>query len=109
MLEIKYISVGATAVLIILLILLELRFPARAYDAGLKKRSYITNFLIFIFNNAVSIGLQASIVFTIVSMSTPSVDYFSALPFWLQGVSGVIILDFGIWVWHMLNHKISVL
>ena len=105
--EISYVVI--TVVLTVLLVALELFVPAREYSKNEKKNSYITNFFIFGANNVVAFLLQISVVFTLVILWSPSSTYFMMLPMWAQGLLGVIILDFSIWTWHMLNHKIPVL
>jgi len=98
-----------TAVLLMTLILLELLAPARAYQRTQKVNSYITNTLIFISNNIVTVALQVSAVFAIVLTWSSSADYFQSFPIWVQLVAGVLILDLSIWLWHRLNHIIPFL
>lgn len=107
--NIEIMYVASTVVLAILLVTLELLFPARDYTKKNIKNSYITNLLIFGSNNVITIALQVSAVFAVVLLWSPSSSYFMTMPVWLQGMLGVLILDFSIWVWHMLNHKIPVL
>jgi len=107
--EYKLTFIGLTVTLLILLVITELIFPARKYDHTNKKSSYLTNILLFGFNNAATILLQVSAVFTIVLLYSPTADFFTLLPIWTQVILGVLILDFGIWVWHLLNHKIPIL
>ena len=105
--EISYVAI--TVFLTVILIALELFIPAREYAKEEKKNSYITNVLIFGVNNVVTFLLQISAVFTLVVLWSPSSSYFMTLPLWAQGMLGVLILDFSIWTWHMLNHKIPML
>jgi len=93
----------------IVLIIFELYKPARVYESSEKKDSYITNFLLFLCNNAVTFLLQVAVVFSIASAYSPNAYLFTLLPVTLQVFLGIIILDVSIWVWHFLNHKINFL
>jgi sterol desaturase/sphingolipid hydroxylase (fatty acid hydroxylase superfamily) len=55
-------------------------------------------------NNVITFLLQISAVFAVVLSYSPSSSYFISLPIVAQALLGVLILDFGIWVWHRLNH-----
>ena len=101
--------VAVTAVLAVTLIVFELYAPARKYERGIMVRSYVTNLLLFGANNLFSLALHISSVFLIVVLWSPTGGIFTALPLWMQGVFGVVILDASIWLWHMLNHKVSML
>jgi len=109
MIDLKFIFVGVSSVLLLLLLHWEWYLPERVYDRGLKKRSYFTNGILFIINNAVTISFQVSSVFALVLAYSPAASYFALLPFRIQVVAGVIILDWGIWIWHLLNHHVSFL
>ncbi len=107
--EIKLIFVGITIFLTLLLVALELLFPAREYRVATKKQSYFTNLMVFAFNNVITIALQISAVFALVLLYSPSASYFATLPIWVQGILGILLLDFGIWLWHLLSHKVPFL
>jgi len=107
--NIEMTYVGITATLAVILVALELFAPARTYLKSEKTNSYITNLLIFGSNNVVTFALQISAVFTVVMLWSPSSSFFESFPLWVQGAIGVLLLDFLIWVWHMLNHRLPFL
>ena len=96
-----------TVLVAVCLIVLELAKPARVYEEKMKKLSYFTNGVIFVFNNIITFFLNISIVYIFVSDHTYS--YFSYLDSAVALILGIIILDFSIYIWHRLNHKISFL
>ena len=98
-----------TAFLFICMVFYELYNPARKYPTEIKKRSYITNVLLFVLNNIIIFLSQLSTVMAIFLSYSPTTSFFSSLPILVQIIYGVILLDFFIWVWHVLNHKISLL
>ena len=101
--------IAVTVILTVLLIATELLSPAREYGHVSKKKSYLTNIFVFGFNNIITILLQVTAVFAIVLTYSPTASYFVLLPIWAQVILGILILDFGIWAWHVLNHKVPFL
>jgi sterol desaturase/sphingolipid hydroxylase (fatty acid hydroxylase superfamily) len=107
--EYKITFIAVTVILTIILITIEILFPARTYEKPAKQNSYLTNLLLFGFNNTITILLQVSAVFAIVLTYSPTAGFFTLIPIWMQVILGILILDFSIWVWHVLNHRIPLL
>jgi len=85
--------------------LLELLFPARVYDQGLKKSAYITNGLVFIFNTIIMFSLSVAAVWLLVqAFAHGYLDFFWDINLILTFVVGFLILEIAIWYWHRLNH-----
>jgi len=95
-------------VLMIVLVLLETYFPEREYTAKLKGRAYLTNLLVFGFNNSIFIAFNIASV-SLIAYSYRLHNSFDLLPVWGQAILGVLLLDFFIWLWHLSNHKIDFL
>ena len=106
--DVELLLMGTTGVLFIIFLLWELYLPARVYTKASKVNSYFTNAGVFIFNNVVTYGLSISLVFVAVS-SLSIHGLFGVLPLWAQYVVGIVLLDFFIWFWHMINHKVPLL
>ncbi len=103
-----FILLTIGALLLVVLLFSELYKPARSYATGIKKRSYITNTLLFLFNNIVLYAFQLSVVFLLVSTYSKSWGLNNA-PLWVQLILGILFLDLSIWLWHLLNHKYNFL
>ncbi|MFT5036934.1 MAG: sterol desaturase/sphingolipid hydroxylase (fatty acid hydroxylase superfamily) [Candidatus Azotimanducaceae bacterium] len=97
-----------SGVLLTVLVISELYYPARTYESALKGRSYFTNAIVFVFNNIVLFAFQASAVYVLAN-SNRLYSFFDVFPVWIQVVLGIVLLDFMIWVWHVSNHKILIL
>ena len=95
-------------VLMIGLVLAETFFPEREYDSKLKGRAYLTNLLVFGFNNMILLAFNITSVY-LIAYSYRFYNSFDLLPIWGQAVLGVLLLDFAIWLWHYFNHKIDFL
>lgn len=101
-----YVIIKAIGILLFLVLLgVELYKPARHYSKDAKKVSYITNIALFAFNNATLFILQVTSVFMIVYTFQVQ-TIVSVLPYILQLLIGVLILDFFIWLWHVINHRV---
>ena len=94
--------------LMLILIALETLFPEREYDSKLKGRAYLTNLLVFSFNNIIFIAFNVTAVY-VIAYSYRLHHTFDLLPFWGQAILGFLLLDFFIWLWHYANHRIDFL
>ncbi len=104
----KLYLVAFTVSLFVILLAIELYFPARKYDQSIKKHSYLTNLLLFIFNNVVVFLFQVSAV-TALAYTYRLNTLFDLFPVWLQITSGILLLDLFVWGWHLVNHKVNFL
>ena len=95
-------------VLLGLLIVWELKFPEVEIENNVKKRSYLTNTLILLTNNAVFFAFSVTTIYT-VAYSYRLHDWWEYLPMLGQVVGGVIVLDFVVWLWHWLSHNNNLL
>lgn len=89
-------------------ILLELWKPERKYLKEIKKNSYVTNIELFVFNNVITYFAGLSAVYLLVHNFSLH-QSFQQIPVWGQYVVGIVLLDFIIWIWHLVNHKITFL
>lgn len=99
--------ITTTVILATILLTLELLYPARVYVEKVKKFSYLTNGLLFIFNNVINFFLKISVVYLFISNHVYS--YFVHFNPFTSVLIGILILDFSIYIWHRLNHKIPFL
>lgn len=104
--KIYLLAVGL--ILVGILLILENYFPEREYDSKLKGRAYLTNLLLFGFNNLIFIAFNITSVY-LVAYSYRLHHTFDLLPLWGQAILGILLLDFFIWLWHISNHKINFL
>ncbi len=104
--ELQYIIIGS--ILLTVLVILELVYPARTYDQPIRIRSYRTNTFLFLFNNLIFFGANITLIYGIVYEKSIMHILDSVGSAW-QFVLGILILDFVTWVWHMLNHRINFL
>ncbi len=104
----KLYLAGVGLILIIILMLLENFFPEREYDSRLKGRAYFTNTALFIFNNLILTTFNITAVY-LLAYDNRLHNTFDLLPIWGQAILGVLLLDFFIWLWHLVNHKVDFL
>lgn len=95
-------------VLMLVLVAFETYFPERVYEQKLRGRAYLTNLLIFGFNNVLFVAFNITSVY-LLAYNNRLFHGFETLPLWGQAILGVLMLDFFIWLWHLSNHKINVL
>jgi len=96
--------------IVFLFIALEIFFPKRKFSTKLKLNFYLTDGFIVIFNNILFLGFSVSSLYQM-SENFFSLKLLSDLDydniFVVLGV--LILLDFLIYFWHSLNHKVSFL
>jgi sterol desaturase/sphingolipid hydroxylase (fatty acid hydroxylase superfamily) len=102
-----YLSIIGAA-LMLFLVILETFFPERHYDKKLKGRAYITNILLFGFNNIIFIAFNVTSVY-LIAYTYRLHNTFDNIPLWGQAILGILLLDLFIWLWHVSNHKINFL
>lgn len=89
-------------------LLLELRFSYRASSFSKLKR-WLTNLPLSIINGTVyHFIFFAAIMGLLERVSPDNLGLFNALgfSFWLKVVLGILVLDFVIYMWHLINHEI---
>jgi len=87
---------------------LEWRFSYRPPSVS-KARRWLTNLPLAMFNGAVyALIFGGAIALLLQRAAEQQLGLLNAwpLPGWLQLVAGVLILDFFIWLWHLLNHVV---
>lgn len=96
---------------LVVLLLLELRLSYRPSSVP-KTRRWLTNLPLALFNSGIYLlvfgGLIAAALLLVQEQGVGLLNAFS-LPFWLQLLLGVVILDFFLWLWHLLNHEVPLL
>ncbi len=113
------IRFGAFAAVLLVMGLLELQFPKRAL-LHVKGRRWMTNLAVIGASVAVVRGLALlANVIAVPLVALAAAEYAEArgwgvlnhiaLPTWLELLLVVIVLDFAIWVQHVLSHRIPVL
>jgi sterol desaturase/sphingolipid hydroxylase (fatty acid hydroxylase superfamily) len=105
--------IGSTilAILFIILFLLESKFQLRKTVAGRRKRA-ITNFIVSIpaFTLLRILFIPAMVWLAYQNETLHfGVNYFFNLPPLLEGLIAFLVLDYGNFLWHILNHKIPLL
>lgn len=96
---------------VLLFLGLELRFSYRPPSVA-KGRRWLTNLPLAIFNGAVYVLVFAGAIgATLLLVEQQGLGLLKAypLPFWLQVLLGILLLDFFIWLWHLLNHEVPLL
>jgi sterol desaturase/sphingolipid hydroxylase (fatty acid hydroxylase superfamily) len=92
-------------------LLLELRFAYR--QPGVSKLTrWLTNLPLSIVNGVLyHLVYSAAIISLLLTVQTQKLGLLTgtALPYWLQIVLGICILDFFIYIWHLLNHEVPLL
>ena len=92
-------------------LLLELRFSYRP-DTVSKRRRWLANLPLSILNGIAYHGLFAGAI-TLLLVHTVRNEQgllnLVAMPGWLKVGLGVLLLDFSIWLWHLLNHVVPLL
>lgn len=98
-------------VLFILLLVLQYKRPLRRWVQKLRRR-YLTNFGVAVPTFAVLrfilIPAEVAVAFWASQHEFGLLNLFSLSP-WLQGVLAFLLLDYLLYVWHWLNHKIPFL
>ncbi|MDZ7641574.1 MAG: sterol desaturase family protein [Desulfurivibrio sp.] len=90
---------------------LELTFSYRRPSVS-KARRWLTNLPLMMLNGSLYLLLfGSSIAFLLHQTAKQQLGLLNAwpLPAWLQLIAGVLILDFFIWLWHLLNHVVPLL
>ncbi|MFH7326678.1 sterol desaturase family protein [Desulfurivibrio sp. C05AmB] len=92
-------------------LLLELRLSYRPPSVP-KARRWLTNLPLALVNSGIYLlvfsGLIAATLFLVEDQGVGLLNAYP-LPFWLQLLLGVVILDFFLWLWHLLNHEVPLL
>lgn len=96
---------------VVLFLLLELKFSYREPSVSKLKR-WITNLPLSVVNGVVYHFIYVGAIIGLLSLSESQdiglLNSFS-MPYWLQLVLGVLILDFSIYLWHLLTHMVPVI
>jgi sterol desaturase/sphingolipid hydroxylase (fatty acid hydroxylase superfamily) len=93
---------------IVVFLLLELKFSYRSPSVS-KFRRWLANLPLSIVNGVVYHACYFSVLMGVLVLSADKdlglLNAFS-LPMWLKTVLGILILDFFIYIWHLLNHVV---
>ncbi len=91
-----------------LFLLLELRFSYRQASVP-KLNRWLANLPLSIVNGVIYHAIYYSVLVTIMvraeSQQTGLLQIV-AIPYWMQIAAGILILDFVIYIWHLLNHVV---
>lgn len=96
---------------VVFYLVLELRWSYRAPSVS-KLRRWLTNLPLSVVNGVVyHLVYGATLVALMAAAETNNLGLLNAvaMPGWLRIALGVIILDFFIWLWHLLTHTVPVL
>lgn len=77
-----------------------------------KSRRWLTNISLSIFNSSIYHLLYSAVILTLlqwVALNNWGVLNLFDLPFWIKSLSGLLVLDFTIYLWHVMNHRIPFL
>jgi sterol desaturase/sphingolipid hydroxylase (fatty acid hydroxylase superfamily) len=92
-------------------LLLELPFSYRPSSVS-RSRRWLTNLPLAMFNGTIYLLVfSGMIAATLLLVEGQGLGLLNAwfMPVWMQLVAGVLILDFSIWLWHLLNHEVPLL
>jgi len=96
---------------LILFLLLELAFSYRQPSVS-KMRRWLTNVPLSIFNGItyyfIYSGVLSTLFMQVNKQNLGLLNRFD-LAYWMDVLLGIVILDFFIYVWHLLNHKMPLL
>jgi len=93
---------------IILFLLLELKFSYRDPSVS-KSRRWLTNLPLSIINGSIYHACYFSTLMGLMLLVTENklgLLHAFPLPLWLKTGLGILILDFFIYLWHLLNHEV---
>ncbi len=96
---------------IVLLLLLEQRISYRPATVA-KQRRWLTNIPLSIINGVVYHFIFTASILAVISQSEAQrlgLLNTVELPFWLHVFLGILILDFSIYLWHLLTHSVPLL
>jgi len=102
MINLIYITISVFSILF----LLQLKFPNWNFSKEKKLNSYLTNISTFIFNNLIIKGLSISALY-LVATNYSNFGLFKSFELNIYSwIFFIIFLDFLIYIWHRLNHRI---
>ncbi len=93
---------------ILLFLLLEFKFSYRTPSVS-KSRRWFANLPLSIINGAVYHACYFTVIMGVIVLAADNqlgLLNSLSLPWWLQTALGIIILDFFIYIWHLLNHEV---
>jgi len=96
---------------VVLFLFLELPFSYRIPTVSKTKR-WIANLPLSVVNGLIYHWIYFGVIISLLSNNdTAQTGFLNYLgfPFWLKTVLGVLVLDFFIYVWHLLNHEMPLL
>lgn len=94
-----------------LFLVLELAAPYRRPTVS-KGRRWVTNISLSIFNSSIYHLVYSATILTLlqgVALNGYGLLNIYDFPFWLSSLAGLMILDFSIYLWHLMNHNIPFL
>ena len=93
---------------LVVFLLLELKFSYRTPSVS-KSRRWLSNLPLSIVNGAVYHACYFTLIMGVIVLAAEKelglLNAFS-LPLWLKTGLGILILDFFIYIWHLLNHEV---
>ncbi len=96
---------------VLFFLLLELTASYRPPSVS-KARRWLTNLPLALFNGGIYLLIFGGLIAALLLNSEPGGPGLlnaRELPGWLGLIAGVLILDFFIWLWHLLNHQVPLL
>ncbi|HET97194.1 MAG TPA: sterol desaturase family protein [Desulfurivibrio alkaliphilus] len=96
---------------VLLFLLIELAYSYRPSTVS-KARRWLTNLPLAMVNGVVYILIFGSSIAGLMLLAQEhnlGLLNAIAMPYWLKLAAGVLILDFFIWLWHLLNHQVPLL
>ncbi|MFU8819195.1 MAG: sterol desaturase family protein [Desulfurivibrio sp.] len=96
---------------VLFFLLLELAYSYRRPSVS-KARRWLTNLPLAMINGGIYLLLFGGAIATLMVLAEErQLGLLNALamPGWLKLLAGVLILDFFIWLWHLLNHQVPLL
>ncbi len=96
-----------TITIFLTLFLLQLKYPNYKFSKNKRNNSIKTNSIIFIFNNIIIKSLSITILY-LIAFNYSNLGLFKNFELNIYTyIFFIIFLDFLIYVWHLLNHRIS--